>query len=89
MLVLPGAQGPLAIAFMHEVSQRWVATEVQSLSREHPEKHTDPSGAVHVHTNVAAHWFGWPGALQVSGAGQVPQSSVPPQPSEMDPQSAC
>ncbi len=85
MAVLPVGQKPMAIKFVHRMSQSREQLELQSSTRLQSETHSAPPGAVQVHAHgVSQRLMG----SQVAGAGQVPQSSVPPQPSEMDPHSA-
>ncbi len=55
-----------------------------------PEQQFSPAAQslLAVHAVLAPHWFACPPPPQVSDPGQVPQSSMPPQPSGSDPQVA-
>jgi len=89
-LVLPVGQVRTVMRLAQSVSQTLAQLEeVQSSTTSDGEAHTVPPGAVHVHVHMAPQVFGVPPLPQVLGGVQVsPQLSVPPQPSEIVPQSA-
>jgi len=77
--MVPAGHVALRISFTQKLLQTKSALRVQSTIRLlHRDAHTDPPGAVHVHSNGAAHML-LPAVPQVSGGGQLPQE--PPQPS--------